>query len=179
MWGPRDVIDVWNAAGAARWFTRDAAFDGQLSVRFKDLLARGRAGHLYHWAVTPEGALSLVILLDQMSRNIHRGSPLMFAADGRALALAQQSIARGDHFRFPAPQARWLYMPFEHAEDIDAQERCVGLFQARGPAVNVPHAITHRNIIARFGRFPHRNPTLGRKSTREELSYLAEGGFAG
>jgi uncharacterized protein (DUF924 family) len=74
---------------------------------------------------------------------------------------------------------KWLYMPFEHAEDIDVQERCVGLFMARGPAENVPYAIGHRDIIARFGRFPHRNPILGRKSTPDELAYLAAGGFAG
>ncbi len=179
MTGPRDVIDFWNDAGEQRWFTKDAAFDGALSARFRDLLAEGRAGRLDQWAATPEGALGLVILLDQFSRNIHRGNPLMFAADHRALGLAKQSIARGDHYQFPAPLAKWLYMPFEHAEDIDAQERCVGLFMARGPAENVPYAIDHRDIIARFGRFPHRNPILGRKSTPQELAYLADGGFAG
>lgn len=179
MPGPGDIVDFWMAAGAGRWFTRDAAFDGALSVRFRDLVAQGRAGALDHWAQTPEGALGLVILLDQFSRNIHRGSPLMFAADGRALALARRAIARGDHYRFPAPQALWFHMPFEHAEDLDAQERSVGLFMARGPARNLPYAITHRDVIARFGRFPHRNPILGRKSTPAELAYLAAGGFAG
>jgi len=179
MTTPRDIIDFWTAAGPARWFTRDAAFDGELSVRFKDLLAEGRAGHLDSWAETAEGALGLVILLDQFSRNIHRGSPLMFAADKRALALAKVSISRGDHYAFPVPVAKWLYMPFEHAEDIDAQERSVGLFGARGPAENVPYAIEHRDIIARFGRFPHRNAILGRPSSPAERDYLADGGFAG
>lgn len=176
---PRDIVAFWIAAGPARWFTRDAAFDGELSVRFKDLVAEGRAGHLDHWAETAEGALGLVILLDQFSRNIHRGSPLMFAADARALALAKHSISRGDHYAFSAPVAKWLYMPFEHAEDIDAQERCVGLFASRGPVENLPYAIEHRDIIARFGRFPHRNAVLGRTSRPEELGFLADGGFAG
>ncbi len=175
----RDIIDFWTAAGPARWFTKDAAFDGELSVRFKDLVAEGRAGHLHDWGETAEGALGLVILLDQFSRNIHRGSPLMFAADKRALALAKCSIIRGDHYAFPVPVAKWLYMPFEHAEDIDAQERCVGLFMARGPAENLPYAKEHRDIIARFGRFPHRNAILGRASTLQERAYLADGGFAG
>jgi uncharacterized protein (DUF924 family) len=176
---PGDVIAFWTAAGPERWFTKDAAFDGALSVRFRDLLALGRRGELDQWAETPEGALALVILLDQFSRNIHRGSPLMFAADGRALALAKRAVARGDHHRFPAPEALWFYMPFEHAEDLDAQERAVGLFTARGPAGNLPYAVAHRDIIARFGRFPHRNAILGRRSTQAEFAYLAAGGFAG
>jgi len=175
----RDIVEFWTAAGPQRWFTKDAAFDGELSVRFKHLLAEGRDGHLDDWAETAEGALGLVILLDQFSRNIHRGSPLMFAADARALALAKASISHGDHYAFPAPVAKWLYMPFEHAEDIDAQERCVGLFGARGPAENLPYAKEHRDIIARFGRFPHRNAILGRASRPDELAFLADGGFAG
>jgi len=179
MTGPRHIVDFWTAAGPQRWFTKDPAFDGELSVRFKDLLAEGRAGHLDHWAATAEGALGLVILLDQFSRNIHRGSPLMFAADHRALSLAKTSINRGDHYAFPAPVAKWLYLPFEHAEDIDAQERCVGLFAARGLAENLPWAREHRDIIARFGRFPHRNAILGRRSSAEELAFLTDGGFAG
>jgi uncharacterized protein (DUF924 family) len=179
MMGPHDIIDFWDAAGPARWFTKDAAFDGELAVRFRGLLANGRDGELDHWAETGAGALGLIILLDQMSRNIHRGSPLMFAADQRALNLAQRSIARGDHYRVAVPQAMWFYMPFEHAEELDAQERCVGLFKAHGPAANVAYAITHRDIIARFGRFPHRNSILGRKSTPAELAYIADGGFAG
>jgi len=179
MTTPRDIINFWSAAGPQRWFTKDAAFDGELSVNFKDLLADGRAGHLDHWAETAEGALGLVILLDQFSRNIHRGSPLMFAADARALSIAKNSINRGDHYAFPAPMAKWLCLPLEHAEDIDAQERCVGLFGTRGPAENLPYAIQHRDIITRFGRFPHRNAILGRASTPAERAYLADGGFAG
>ena len=176
---PDDVLDFWLTADEDRWFTRDAAFDGQLSVRFGKALAQAREGAFDHWAETPRGALALIILLDQFSRNIHRGSPLAFAADKKALALAKEVIARGDHLKFPAPEARWFLMPFEHAEDLDAQQRCVALFMARGPGDMVHWARLHLDIIARFGRFPHRNAILGRKSTGEELAFLAAGGFKG
>jgi uncharacterized protein (DUF924 family) len=176
---PDIVIDFWLAAGEIRWFTRDAAFDGELSVRFKDALAKARGGAFDHWTETPKGTLALIILLDQFSRNIHRGSPLAFAADPKALALAKAAVARGDHLAMPATLARWIIMPFEHAEDLDAQMRCVALFLARDPDDMAHWAKIHLDIIARFGRFPHRNSILGRKSTPEELAYLADGGFSG
>jgi uncharacterized protein (DUF924 family) len=176
---PDAVIDFWLAAGESRWFTRDAAFDGELSVRFKEALARARDGAFDHWAETPKGALALIILLDQFSRNIHRGTPLAFAADRKALALARSAVARGDHLTMPATLARWIIMPFEHAEDLDAQMRCVALFTVRDPEDMTHWARLHLEIIARFGRFPHRNAILGRKSTPEELAFLAAGGFAG
>jgi uncharacterized protein (DUF924 family) len=176
---PHDVVSFWIAAGEERWFTRDAAFDGTLSIRFGAALQEARKGTFDHWGETPEGALGLVILLDQVSRNIHRGSPLAFAADGRALRLAKQSIARGFHWKIPAPQAVWLCMPIEHSENIDDQWRCVALFQSLGLNEMVPWARLHLDIIARFGRFPHRNPVLGRRSTPEEIAFLKAGGFAG
>lgn len=176
---PATVIDFWLAAGESRWFTRDPAFDGQLSVRFKAALAEARDGAFDHWAETPEGMLALIILLDQFSRNIHRGSPLAFAADKKALALAKRAIARGDHLHFPATLARWIIMPFEHAEDLDTQMRCIALFAARDPGDMTHWAKIHLDIIARFGRFPHRNAILGRKSTPDELAFLAAGGFSG
>ena len=176
---PDDVIDFWLAAGEERWFFKNPAFDGALSIRFKAALADARNGVFDHWAETPRGALGLVILLDQFSRNIHRGSPLAFAADRRALMLSKAVVARGFDHRFPPPLAMWFYMPFEHAEDLDAQMRCVALFTTRGPSEMVYWAAVHRDIIARFGRFPHRNAILGRKSRPEELAFLAAGGFAG
>ena len=176
---PDTVVDFWLAAGESRWFTRNPAFDGELSVRFKEALAKARDGAFDAWAETPEGMLALIILLDQFSRNIHRGSPLAFAGDKKALALAKRAVARGDHLSFPAPLAMWLIMPFEHAEDLDAQRRCVALFTARDPWDMVHWARLHLDIIERFGRFPHRNAILGRKSTPEELAFLAAGGFAG
>ncbi len=176
---PDDVINFWLKAGEDRWFTKNPAFDGQLSVRFKDALAQARDGAFDFWTETPKGMLALILMLDQFSRNIDRGSPLAFAADKKALALARQAVSRGDHLSFPAPLAMWFVMPFEHAEDLDAQRRCVALFAARDPSDMVHWANLHLDIIARFGRFPHRNAILGRKSTPEELSFLAAGGFSG
>ncbi len=176
---PRDIVDFWMAAGPARWFTKDAAFDGALAVRFGAALKQARLGAFDHWGESPMGALGLVLLLDQASRNIHRGSPLAFAADARALALAKGWIGRNYHHSLPAPLASWLIMPFEHAEDLDAQRRGVALFQSMGLHDMAHWAQVHHDIIARFGRFPHRNPVLGRRSTPAELAFLAAGGFAG
>jgi uncharacterized protein (DUF924 family) len=174
-----DVIDTWMSAGEERWFAKDAAFDGMLSVRFKSALADARNGAFDHWAKTPRGALGLVILLDPFSRNIHRGSPLAFAADARALRLAKDVVAKGFDHAFPAPVSLWFYLPFEHAEAMDPQMRCVALFTTRGPSEMIYWAQLHLDIIARFGRFPHRNRVLGRKSTPEELAFMAAGGFSG
>ncbi|MGL4295928.1 MAG: DUF924 family protein, partial [Aestuariivirga sp.] len=129
---PETVVSFWEAAGPSRLFTRDAAFDGALAVRFGEALAQARAGAFDHWGETPEGALGLVILLDQVSRNVHRGSPLAFAADAKALALTRTWLGMGYHQKLVAPRAIWLLMPFEHAEDLDAQQRCVALFRTMG-----------------------------------------------
>jgi len=176
---PEDVIDFWKIAGERKWFTRDAVFDGMLSVRFKGALKDACAGAFDDWSATPDGALALTIMLDQFSRNIHRGSPLAFAADAKALALAKRSIVRGFHQAMPVTLARWFLMPFEHAEDLDAQMRGVALFTTMGFADLAWWARLHLDIIARFSRFPHRNPILGRASTPEEIAFLAAGGFAG
>jgi len=176
---PQQVTDFWEQAGEARWFSKDAAFDGALKVRFGAALAEARAGACDQWGETPEGALGLVILLDQLSRNIHRGSPLAFAADQHALRLARQWIGQGFHHKLTPPRARWLIMPFEHAEDLDAQRRGVALFQTMVLGDLAYWAQAHLDIIARFGRFPHRNAVLGRTSTLAELAFLKAGGFSG
>ena len=174
-----EMTRFWLEAGPLRWFTKDAAFDGALAVRFGAALQEARLGAFDHWGKTPEGALGLVLLLDQVSRNIHRGSPLAFAADSRALRLAKEWIGHGYHQKLPPPLACWFLMPFEHAENLDAQQRCLALFQTMGLAEMTHYARIHLDIIARFGRFPHRNRVLGRKSTAAELAFLAGGGFAG
>ncbi|MGH6907266.1 MAG: DUF924 family protein [Aestuariivirga sp.] len=172
-------MEFWMTAGPLRWFTKDAAFDGTLAVRFGEALKQARLGAFDHWGETPEGALGLVILLDQVSRNIHRGTLLAFAADAHALALAKTWVGRNYHWKLPASKAFWLLMPFEHAEDLDAQRRCLALFSTMGLHEMAYYAQVHLDIIARFGRFPHRNPILGRRSTPEELTFLKAGGFAG
>jgi uncharacterized protein (DUF924 family) len=174
-----DVLSFWTIAGEDRWFTKSAAFDGAISVRFRDALAAARGGSYDHWAETPDGALGLIILLDQFSRNLHRNSPLAFAADARALRFAKSAVGRGWHHVFPAPLAQWFVLPYEHAEDLDMQWRGVALFRAMGLLEMEHWAGVHRDIIARFGRFPHRNPVLGRRSTAEEITFLKAGGFAG
>lgn len=176
---PNDVVSFWYQSGEDAWFTKNAAFDGALSVRFGAALKEARDGRFDHWGETPEGAIGLVLLLDQVSRNIHRGSPLAFAADARALRLAKASVARGYLHRMPAPRAMWLCMPFEHSESLDDQWRCLSLFQTLGLNEMAHWAKVHLDIIARFGRFPHRNKVLGRTSTAEELAFLAAGGFSG
>jgi uncharacterized protein (DUF924 family) len=176
---PQDVTGFWEQAGESRWFFKDAAFDGALKVRFGDALVHARAGAFDHWSETPEGALGLVILLDQVPRNIHRGSPLAFASDAKALRMARDWVGRGYHQMLPAPRAQWLVMPYEHAEDLDPQRRAVALFQTMGLPEMAYWAQVHLEIIARFGRFPHRNTVLGRVSTSEEQAFLASGGFAG
>lgn len=176
---PEQVTSYWMQAGESRWFTKDAAFDGALAVRFGEAWRQALAGAYGAWAETPAGALGLVILLDQIPRNIHRGSPLAFATDARALNLAKNAIAKGYLSALPAPQAKWLLMPLEHSEQIDDQERCIALFGSLGLHEMVHWAKVHSDIILRFGRFPHRNKVLGRSSTTEELTFLASGGFAG
>jgi uncharacterized protein (DUF924 family) len=173
------MIDFWYMAGEDAWFTKNAAFDGALAVRFGAALKEARLGAFDHWGESPRGALGLVLLLDQVSRNIHRGSALAFAADSRALGLAKQWIGKGFHQKLAPPYSRWLIMPFEHAEDLDAQHRSVALFNTMGLYEMAYWSGVHLDIIAKFGRFPHRNPVLGRQSTPAELAFLRSGGFSG
>jgi uncharacterized protein (DUF924 family) len=176
---PETVVSFWVAAGEERWFTKDAGFDAALALRFGEALKQARLGAFDSWAESPQGALGLVILLDQVSRNIHRGSPLAFAGDARALRIAKNSVAQGFHQKMPAPEAMWFVMPFEHAEDLECQDRAVALFTSMGLLEMVHWADLHKDIIVRFGRFPHRNPILGRTSTPDEIAFLKSGGFAG
>lgn len=175
---PEAVVEFWFSAGPKRWFTRDAAFDDTLRARFGTAVTDAVAGHFDAWAETEQGALALVLLLDQVSRNIHRASAHAFAGDPKARAVADRAIARGDLDGAPKERAMWLILPFEHHEDLGSQERAIALFEALGDADLVKWAIVHRDVIARFGRFPHRNAALGRTTTPEEAQFLAEGGFA-
>jgi len=167
------------------WFSADTATDRVCRERFGAALEQAVAGELDAWADTDQGLVALVVLLDQFSRNIHRGSPRAFAGDGRALALALDAIDSGRHLRLPAIHRVFLYLPLEHSEEIDTQDRGVALFRALEAATNSPqfsgftrYAVAHREVIAMFGRFPHRNAILGRTSSAEELSWLEEhGGF--
>jgi uncharacterized protein (DUF924 family) len=182
MIAPDDVLDFWFAGDGTRyraaWFKQDAAFDADCA-RFADALRAARCGALDHWDDTARGMLALIVLLDQLSRNLHRGSPDSFAADAQARALARDAVARGlDRLLHPVERC-FVYLPFEHSEDLADQNESVRLFETMRLALGdstVEHAYRHRDLIRRFGRFPHRNAVLGRASTPEELRYLAKQG---
>ena len=169
----------------AVWFRADAEFDRECATLFTALLEDAAHGGLDGWAGTPHGRLALVILLDQMPRNIHRGSPAAFAHDAQAAAHCIAGIESGqDHSLHPVERV-FLYMPLQHAEDLGLQHRSVERFESLAAeaddawrdhfADNAHYARLHRDIVERFGRFPHRNRVLGRESTEEELRYLAGG----
>ena len=164
---------------AKRWWIQDPEFDAELARRFGGLHRRAEAGELDGWAETPLGAAALVVLLDQLSRNLGRGSPAAFANDARALELARVAVERGDDRAVPPMVRTWFYMPFMHAEDLDAQDACRLAFERMAeeglPVQGHLRACDeHRAPIARFGRFPYRNQALGRVSTPEEERFLSE-----
>lgn len=184
---PSAVLAFWFApANAERWFVADAAFDAAIEERFAATVAAASAGDLHAWTATPDGWLALVIVLDQFRRNLHRADARAFACDDYALRLALVGIERGDDLRLPLIRRVFAYMPLEHAEDAAMQTRSVELFAAAHAAADAalqPHmagfldfAQRHRQVIARFGRFPHRNAALGRPSTPTEQAYLAQPG---
>jgi uncharacterized protein (DUF924 family) len=175
---PQTILEFWYGLDEKLYFTRDNALDAEMTERFATTLAEARRDLFDHWSLTAHGALALTILLDQFSRNIHRGGPDAFAADEKARAVAAQAIDRGFDTEAPENHRRWFYMPFMHSEDLADQERCVELFTAAELKTNIPYAIEHADIIRRFGRFPHRNAILGRASTRDEIEYLESGGFS-
>ncbi|MFN3296080.1 DUF924 family protein [Caldimonas sp.] len=185
----RVVLDFWfdgddgtsRGQPRAQWFRKDPGFDRLIASRFGPWLEQALAGGLQDWTATPDGTLALILVLDQFSRNVHRGSPRAFAGDARALALAQGLVSTGEDRRLSSLQRWFAYLPFEHAEDIAEQDESVRLFTALAAedarlADALDYAHRHRDLILRFGRFPHRNAVLGRTSTAEEEAYLAQPG---
>lgn len=174
----RDVADFWRAAGPGRWFAKNDAFDAEFVARFSQAHHAAARGELDHWVGDADGVLALMVLLDQFPRNAWRHNPHMVATDSKALALAKQAVDAGlDQQLEPALRA-FVYLPFEHSEVLAEQERSVEL-NAALDANTQRFAVLHRELIQRFGRFPHRNRMLGRTSTPEEQKYLDEGGFKG
>ena len=181
----KDLLDFWFADGPntprEAWFRKDPTFDAEITRHFGALIIPAREGALDAWAATPEGALALTILLDQFPRNTRRGSPEAFASDAHALNLARRLVItqRMDLALTPT-QRVFLYLPFEHAESMEAQDFSVALFEGlrdspaqAAPGKGIAYAWGHRAVIARFARFPHRNAVLGRVSSAAEHSYLA------
>jgi uncharacterized protein (DUF924 family) len=186
----QDVLDFWflksgdsgHGQPRAEWFRKDEAFDRAIRERFALEIEQAVAGGLREWdTLGPRGMLARILVLDQFTRNTGRDTPDAFAGDALALAAAQHLVDSGAHLAL-SPLERWFaYMPFEHAEDARMQEQAVQLFTALAdghPAFDgaLDYAHRHRGVIARFGRFPHRNAILGRASTPEELDYLAQPG---
>jgi len=168
------------------WFSVDPAFDAELRARFEPLVRMAAAGALDTWAASPRGRLALILLLDQLPRNLYRGEPRAFATDAQALAWTLSGMDAGLDRALPPIERTFFYMPMQHAEDLGVQERGVAVFEALAreappalrPALgdNAAYAVLHRDLIARFGRFPHRNRALARATTADEEKALTEGG---
>ncbi|GLK54229.1 uncharacterized protein (DUF924 family) [Methylopila capsulata] len=173
------TVGFWRAAGPDRWYAQSDAFDARVRRRLGRLRRAAAEGALAGWAGTPVGALGLLILLDQAPRNLFRGATQAFATDRAAQEAATAAVARGFDRRTPWPLRQFFYMPFVHAEDIALQRHAIELFRASGDAESLQWAVLHADIIERFGRFPHRNGAVGRRSSAAELKYLETGGFQG
>lgn len=180
---PAGIIAFWRQAGQKAWFAADPAFDAAIRERFAARHDEAAAGRLAEWEEDAAGALALLLLTDQFPRNLFRHSAHAFATDEMARNIADRAILRGFDQASEAELRVFFYLPFEHHEDASSQARAVALCErlaAETGAKNWLHyALLHQGLIARFGRFPHRNLVLGRLSTPEEIAYLAEGGFAG
>jgi uncharacterized protein (DUF924 family) len=183
------VLDFWfgraddpeHGQPRKRWFEKNDAFDAQIRERFGALIERALRGELAHWTATPLGALAQIVVLDQFTRNVFRGSARAFAGDALALSAARALVASGGYRTLNGVQRQFVFLPFEHAEDLAAQREALRLFgelERDDPVVGdlVSWAQRHLDIIERFGRFPHRNAALGRASTAEEIEFLKQPG---
>jgi uncharacterized protein (DUF924 family) len=174
----RAVVDFWRQAGPSLWFAKDESFDRRFRESFIGLYRMAERGELSCWLDTPEGALALVLLLDQFPRNAFRGTPAMYATDALAREAAGKAIDAG-HDRAVSPDlAIFFYLSFGHSELIADQQRCLALTERLDEHTR-SRAKHHHDIVQRFGRFPHRNAILGRMTTAEEQRYLDEGGYTG
>ena len=175
---PADILTFWRDAGPDRWYKRDDAFDAELRRRFLTVWEKASRGELSAWEASDDGALALVIVLDQFPRNMFRGDARTYASDALAREVAHRAIERGVDKRIDPALRQFLYLPFNHSENLADQLSCIELTRAAGNAENLEWAEHHADIIRRFGRFPHRNRLLGRDTTPEEQAFLDEGGFA-
>lgn len=175
---PQDVVAFWRDAGPESWFKKNDAFDAEFRKRFEAAHWAAAARQLDHWLEEADGALALTILLDQFPRNAYRGTAHMFATDPLAQFFAERAIASGLDLAVDAKLRQFFYLPFEHSESLVVQNRGVALMETMDPDT-LRWAVLHRDIIKRFGRFPHRNAALGRQTTQAEQEFLDSGGFSG
>ena len=177
MLASKDVLHFWFEEVAPKdRFAKDSALDETIRERFAGVHARAAAAELYDWRQTPAGRLAEIVVLDQFSRNMFRDSAQAFAQDALALVLAQEAVACGADKALSATQRQFLYMPYMHSESLLIQEQSLVLFDALGNDLSLEYARRHHEIIARFGRYPHRNVALGRASTEEERAFLQQPG---
>lgn len=176
---PSEILTFWKDAGPGKWFVKDTAFDETIRTRFLKSWEAAQRGALRSWEESDEGLLALIILCDQFPRNMFRNDAKAFSTDGEACRLARLALDRGLDRRIEATLRPFVYLPFEHSEDIEDQRKSMALFSTLDDAKSRTFAEIHFDIIERFGRFPHRNTVLGRKSTEEEQKFLDNGGFAG
>jgi uncharacterized protein (DUF924 family) len=178
----RDILDFWFLPlshpdhGKPRevWWRGPTELDIEIRERFAAAFDRAIDGAFDHWQKSPDGALALILLCDQFPRNMHRGSARAFAGDAKARETARLALARGYPAAFNRAMRLFFYVPFEHSEQLADQDLCCALFAAFEDEETMKHALEHRDIIVRFGRFPHRNEALGRASTPQELAYLRD-----
>jgi len=173
MLTPQDILNFWYAPEMrSGWFNSTPELDAQIRQQFEPVWEAAVRGELDAWLGNPEGCLALAIVLDQFPLNMFRGTAQSFSSEHRAIAVAKQAIAQGFDRHIDAAQLAFLYMPLMHSEDLADQDFSVALFEAAGLDNNLRFAQHHRELVRRFGRFPHRNAILGRESTPEELDYL-------
>jgi uncharacterized protein (DUF924 family) len=177
---PSDVVAFWKEAGPDKWFAKDDAFDALFRRRFHDAHVAAARRELDHWADTAEGSLALLILLDQFPRNSFRDTGHAFATDPLGRMFARRALDAGHDLQIEGDIRRFFYLPLQHSEDMADQNLQLELFQTRMErAPDDRWAEHHHGVVARFGRFPHRNAALGRQTTAEEAAFLAEDGFSG
>jgi len=173
------IVEFWTGLDDEVYFSKNPEFDAELGVRFGSDIDHALAGDYDDWLGEPEGSLAVVLLLDQMTRNVFRGHADMFKGDSKALAVATMALDKQFDLALEAKTGAWFYLPFMHSEKRADQERSVGIYTLRKLDDSLPWAMEHAEIIYQFGRFPHRNGLLGRQSSEAEIAYLENDGFAG
>ena len=173
----RKILKFWfEETEPVQWWKKDENYDRIITERFSALHHRATRCELFEWRIDPHGRLAEIIVLDQFSRNMFRGSPLSFAQDALGLALSQEAVSTGADNALSPVERSFLYMPFMHSESLKIHEVAVELFRKNGIVGNLDFELKHKAIIERFGRYPHRNGILGRESTQEEIEFLKQPG---
>ena len=179
-----DILQFWfNEAGPSKWYKKSDAFDALVRTNFEDIAVK-LAGETFRkpphkWETSAESALALIIALDQFPRNMYRATTAAFAWDDLSLGAAKRLVATNHDLKIAQDRRAFIYMPYMHSENLEDQDRCIALCDQRlEDSSTLHHAKEHRKVIARFGRFPHRNETLGRASISEEIKFLKNGGYA-